>query len=138
MSVTSDYRIYPWWPQNGNAWVHPDDVKLARRLIPSSRMFRSEGREGSYLVLGYGPYRIRVRPALRQLVRGDGFNVGDQVEVCSHRGRNRAMIATIREMRYDNRKRAVRYSLRVRGKPVARTYTAGDLRKIERPLAPMR
>jgi len=122
------YRVYPWWPENGDSWVHPDDVRLARRLIPSTRVFRRAGREGDYLVLSYGKWRLRVKPTLRQAIPGDGFNLGDRVEVCSRMGKNRAMVATIGGMYWNARYRAIEYRLRRRDMTLARRYTAEDLR----------
>ena len=124
------YRVYPWWPEDGNAWVHPDDVRLARRLIPSSRVFRCAGREGSYLVLSYGALRLRVKPTLRQAIEGDGFDLGDLVEVCSRVGQNRPLVATIGDMHWNARARVIHYRLRRRNMMLARRYTAGDLRPV--------
>ena len=126
------YRIYPWWPHDGDAWVHPEDVGLARRLIPSMRVFRYCGREGSYLVLSYGKHRLRVKPTLRQAIPGDGFDLGDRVEVCSRMGKNRPLVATIGEMRWNARYGAIQYRLRSRNMTLARRYTAEDLRPVVR------
>jgi len=135
MRAEPPYRVYPWWPENGDAWVHPDDVRLTRRLIPSTRVFRSAGREGQYLVLTYGQLRIRVKPTLRHAVPGDGFKLGDQVEVCSKLGKNRPLVATIREMRWNARQGVIHYRLSRRGMTLARYYTAGDLRPVGRTVA---
>jgi hypothetical protein len=126
------YRVYPWWPEDGDAWIHPDDVRLARRLIPSTRVFRRVGREGPYLVLSYGRLRLRVKPTLRQTVRGDGLDLGDRVEVCSRMGKNRPLVATIGDMRWNARDRVIHYRLRSRNMTLARRYTAEDLRPVGR------
>jgi hypothetical protein len=126
------HRVYPWWPEDGDAWLHPDDVRLARRLIPSTRVFRDLGRDGAFQVLSYGKLRLRVRPTLRQAVHGDGFELGDRVEVCSHLGKNRPIVATISEMRWSARYRLIHYRLRSRNMTLARRYTAEDLRPVER------
>lgn len=132
MRTEPAYLVYPRWPEDGDAWVHPQDVRLARRLIPSTRVFRRVGREGSYLVLAYGPLRLRVKPAMRQALPGDGFNLGDQVEVCSQLGKNRAMVATIDEMHWNARCGVIQYRLRRREMTLARRYTAADLRPVAR------
>ncbi|HEY1597962.1 MAG TPA: hypothetical protein VGG64_00060 [Pirellulales bacterium] len=126
------YRVYPWWPEDGNAWIHPDDVRLARRLIPSNRVFRRVGREGPYLVLSYGKLRLRVKPTLRQAIDGDGFDLGDTVEVCSLVGKNRPLVATIRDMHWNARSRAIQYRLCRRNMTLARRYMAEDLRPVAR------
>ncbi len=122
------YRVYPRWPENGDAWIHPADVRLARTLIPSARVFRYDGREGLYLVLTYGVHRLRVKPTMRQAIRGDGFDLGDSVEVCSKLGKNRPFVATISEMHWNDRYRVIHYRLRRRDMTLARRYTAADIR----------
>ena len=32
------YGHYPWWPEDGDQWVHPEDIELARSMIPSPRV----------------------------------------------------------------------------------------------------
>ena|SRR5437868_310319 len=130
MRTEPAYRVYPWWPEDGNDWVHPEDVRLVRRMIPSPRVFRYVGREGSYLVLTYGKHRLRVKPTLRQALAGDGFNVGDQVEVCSRMGKNRPIVATIRDMLWNPGRGVIQYRLRRRGMVLERRYTADDLRPV--------
>ena len=44
------YGYFPWWPQDGNDWLHPDDVAIARSMIPSNRMFRRDGTRRRILV----------------------------------------------------------------------------------------
>lgn len=130
MRAEPPYRVYPWWPENGDAWVHPEDVRLVRRLIPSTRVFRAAGREGAYLVLTYGALRFRVKPTLRHAIPGDGYELGDQVEVCSKMGKNRALVATIRDMRWNARQGVIHYRLSRRDMTLARYYTAADLRPV--------
>jgi len=132
MRTEPTYRVYPWWPADGDAWVHPDDVRLARRLIPSTRVFRRVGREGAYLVLSYGKHRLRVKPTLRKAVPGDGLDVGDRVEVCSHNGRNRPLVGTIGDMRWNARYGVIQYRVRSRNMTLARRYTIDDLRPVGR------
>jgi hypothetical protein len=128
------YRVYPWWPDDGDGWVHPDDVRLARRLIPGTRVYRYVGREGPYTLLSYGKIRLRVKPTLRQDVPGDGLDLGDRVEVCSRMGKNRPLVATISDMRWNARYRVIQYRLRSRNMTLARRYMADDLRPVDRKL----
>jgi hypothetical protein len=125
------YGYYPWWPEDGNDWLHPDDVETARELIPSLRIFRREGEQGEFEVLYYGDQRIRVRPALWQEIQNEGFELGDWVEVLSRCGQNRPRTGTIRERLWDQRTRAIRYQIFDRGQPIAKGYAAEDLRHID-------
>ena len=54
MKVDPKYGYYPWWPEDGNDWVHPEDVELARQMIPSPRVFRRDGEQGPFVILHYG------------------------------------------------------------------------------------
>lgn len=130
MRTEPNYRVYSRWPEDGDAWIHPADVRLVRRLIPSARVFRYDGREGKFLVLKYGRFRVRVLPSLREAIRGDGFDLGDQVEVCSRMGKNRPFVATISEMHWNAHHRVIHYRLRRRNMTLARPYTAEDFRAV--------
>ena len=85
-----------------------------RKLIPSTRVFRRTGREGAYVVLRYGDNRLPVKPTLQHALVGDGFDLGDQVEVCSQMGKNRPFLATICEMDWNAHFRVIYYRLRRR------------------------
>ena len=75
------YGYFPWWPENGNDWVHPEDIATARAMIPSGRIYRRDGTSGPYVVLHYGEVRLRVKRTLWQEVEPEGFEIGDWVEV---------------------------------------------------------
>ncbi len=128
------YCVFPRWPQDDDAWIHPDDVPAVRRLIPGTRVFRRGGQEGQYFVLRYGKLRLRIHSAMHVALSGDGLNVGDLVEVCSQVGKNRPMMAMIAEMHWSARYGAIEYRLRRRAMTLARRYTAGDLRLVTRRL----
>ena len=83
MKTDPKYGYYPWWPEDGDAWLHPEDVELGRSLIPSYRIFRRDGSEGPFGWLHYGEVRLRVKPTLWKEVSPEGFEIGDWVEVLS-------------------------------------------------------
>ena len=127
------YGIFPWWPDSGDQWIHPDDLRLARKIIPGGRVFRREQVGDEYFELRYGRWRLRVKPALWKVVRADGFDVGNRVEILSRLNLNRPAIAVICEMHWDPDARQIRYYLRHRGQKLPRSYSADDLR----PVAPL-
>jgi len=131
INVEPRYGYYPWWPEDGNDWLCPEDIKLARRLIPSMRVFRREGEQGPFVVLQYGDLKLRVLRTLWQEVASEGFELGDWVEVLSRCGQNEPRTGTIRERVWDERARALRYQLRGNGQPLAKFYAADDLRHVE-------
>jgi hypothetical protein len=125
------YGYFPWWPEDGNAWVHPEDVELARKLIPSDRVFRRDGTEGDYLLLHYGDLTLRVRRTLWQEVPPEGYELGDWVEVRSRGMRNEPRTGILREMLWDDWARGIRYLIWEKGVPIERCYSRDDLRHVE-------
>jgi len=125
------YGYYPWWPENGNDWLHSEDVQQARQMIPSQRVFRREGEQGPFVVLHYGDVKLRVLRTLWHEVKGDGFELGDWVEVLSRCGHNDPRTGTIRERVWDEQARALRYQLFDNGQGIANFYAADDLRHVE-------
>lgn len=125
------YGYFPWWPQDGDDWLHPDDVERARSMIPSSRIFRRDGSDREYLQLKYGDFTLRVRPTLWQEVLPEGFEIGDWVEVLSRGMRNEPRTGVIREIVWDDRARALRYQIFENDQPIADLYAADDLQHIE-------
>jgi hypothetical protein len=125
------YGYFPHWPQDGNDWLHPDDVATARAMIPSQRVFRREGTDGEYAVLHYGDISLRVRPALWQEVEGEGVEIGDWVEVLSRGMLNEPRTGTIREILWDETVRSIRYQISDGGQPVEQMYAREDLQRVE-------
>ncbi len=132
MKIDPRYGYYPWWPEDGDHWLHPDDVELARDRFPSMRIYRREAPDdGEYDLLHYGDETLRIRPSLWQEVASEGFEIGDWVEVLSRGLRNTPRTGTIREMFWDRKDRAIRYQIMENNQPIAEQYTADDLRPIE-------
>jgi hypothetical protein len=133
MALKTDpkYGFYPWWPEDGDDWLHPEDVKLARDAIPSPRVWRRDGRHGPYVVLHYGQQRLRVKRTLWQEVPPEGFEIGDWVEILSRGARNEPRTGVIREMFWEPRSRSMRYQITEAGAPIAKMYEAADLQHVE-------
>ena len=125
------YGFYPWWPEDGDDWVHPRDVAAARSTIPSPRVFRRDGQHGKFIVLHYGALRLRVKRTLWQEVPWEGFDVGNWVEVLSRGQLNTPRTGVIREMHWEPRARAMRYYIEENGVPIPKAYGAQDLRHVE-------
>lgn len=131
------YGHYPWWPEDGDDWVHPEDVRLVRSLIPSPRIFRREGQWQDYIILHYGQLRFRVKRTLWQEVPFEGFNVGDWVEVMSRGQANTFRTGVIRDMHWDAHAGAIRYFIDENGVRLTNAFSAEDLRPVSptRPLS---
>lgn len=126
------FGYFPWWPQDGDDWLHPDDVALARTMIPSQRVFCRDGSEGDYLLLHYGIVTLRAHRTLWQEVPHEGFNIGDCVEVLSRGLRNESRTGVIREMLWNDHHRAIGYLISDNDVPVPDIFTRDDLQHVER------
>ena len=125
------YGCFLRWPQDGNDWLHPDDVPLVRSLIPSNRVFCRDGVEGDFHRFHYGNITFRARPALWQEVQYEGFDIGDWVEVLRHGMRNEPRTGVLREMVWDDRDRALRYQIAENDAPITDLYSREDLQRVD-------
>jgi hypothetical protein len=126
------YGYFPRWPQDGDDWIHPDDVPIARAMIPSGRVFCRDGADGEYALLRYGDVTLRVRAALWQEIEPEGLAIGDWVEVLSRGMLNEPRTGTIREMLWDENARALRYQIHAGGQLIDLMYAREDLQFVER------
>jgi hypothetical protein len=128
------YGYFPWWPEDGNAWVHPEDVELARRMIPSGRVFRRDGQRGEFIIMHYGDVRLRVRRTLWVEVETEGLEIGDWVEVLSRGMLNEPRVGVVREMLWDEHAGALRYQIsEIGGRPLETQFAREDLQRVEPP-----
>ena len=125
------HGIYPWWPEDGDDWLHPEDVVTARRMIPSDRVFRRDGSDGPYVLLHYGDVRLRVLRTLWIAVQWEGLDVGDWVEVMSRGSKNEFRTGRVREMLWHAKSGTIRYQISQAGTPIETLFTREDLRPVE-------
>ena len=83
-----DWGAYLRWPSNGDEWIHPQDIELVRRLIPSRRVFRRSQWDGEFYQLHYGETSFRVRPSMWVRVPDIDLEVEQQVELLSCQQQN--------------------------------------------------
>jgi hypothetical protein len=124
------YGFYPWWPEDGDDWVHPNDIKLARSHIPSPRIFKRDGQRGEHLIISYGVVRLRVKRTLWREVPWEGFDMGDWVEVMSRGAVNTWRTGIIREMVWNARWAKIHYYIDEAGQPIPKAYSREDLRHV--------
>lgn len=123
-----DYGCFPRWPENGQAWIHPDDVATVTRYLPSERVLRRESFDGTYYHYRYGDVRFRLRPCLWLKVAAEGLDIGDQVETIGVGMERELFTAKICGMYFVRRKGRLLYRVCRLGKPVPRLYLADELR----------
>jgi hypothetical protein len=127
-----DCGVYLNWPAEGTDWIHPEDVSVVERWVPSDRVFRRIGFDGTYYHLQYGDTVARVKPTLWLKIIDEGFQIGDQVEVKSIELEREPIIARILEIRYDAALGSVYYLLEHRELPLARRYRGEELHQLTR------
>ena len=131
MKTDPRYGYYARWPEDGDAWVHPEDVSLARTLIPSDRIWRRDDLDGPFMQLTYGDICLRVQPTLWVEVDSEGLEIGDWVEVKSRVGKNAYQIAKLCDMLWGEHSSRIRYRVERRGQVVPIDFEREDLRPVE-------
>ena len=122
------------WPEDGHDWIHPDDLDVARALIPSKRVFRKEYTadpihdELGYVVYVYGSRSFRGKQTLWHEVETDGYELEDTVEVKSAYGKRRPIIADISGMFWNRHRQSIEYELIKNGVPQPGRFDATQFR----------
>lgn len=126
--ILPDYGCIPRWPQDGQAFIHPDDVPIATRCFPSERVLRRDRFDGVYYHYAYGSLRFRLRPCMWLKVTADGIDIGDQVETTGASLERELFVASVWGMYFVRRKGCILYRLRRGDTTVPNLYTARELR----------
>lgn len=127
------WGVYRWWPEDGEAWVHPFDVGIVKRLVPGNRVFRREDLDETWLQVSYGQIRFRAKSTIWYEVDPDGFEIGDMVEVKSRMGKAEPFIGRIRDMFWNHRYKQIEYYLDRSESPQVRPYLAADMEFLDQP-----
>ncbi|NNE00081.1 MAG: hypothetical protein HKN47_22400 [Pirellulaceae bacterium] len=128
MQQFPQYGCFPRWPEDGQGFIHPDDVPVATRCLPSERVFRRDAFDGVYYHYRYGTLRFRLRPCLWLKVNADGIDVGDSVETTGVSLERELFVANVWGMYYVRRKGCILYRLRRNDSLVPRLYPRHQLR----------
>ena len=122
-----DCGVYLVWPCDGVDWIHPDDVSLVEKWVPSTRVFRRHSFDGNFYRLQYGERSVRVKPSMWRRVEDEGLSVGDRVEILSHFQENDPGMGVISEMRFEKESARILYTVVSRELALPRTFVASDL-----------
>jgi len=116
------------WPLSGEDWIAETDRFIAKRLIPSSRIFmrQAELLDG-WNVYVYGRIRFRAGPVNWFPVSQPVFYRGDHVQIKSSMNQRRPAVAVIREVLWNRHRRHIEYKLVIAGARQPRGYTADEL-----------
>ena len=123
-----DYGCFPRWPPDGQSFIHPDDVAVAVRCLPSERVFRRHAFDGVFYHYTYGSVRFRLRPCLWLQVKAEGIDIGDRIETIGVGMERDLFVAEVWGMHFVRRKGRILYRLRQGGNVVPRLYASHQLR----------
>lgn len=125
------YGLLPRWPENGNEFIHPDDVPLVSRLIPSERVLRRDSFDGTYYHYRYGEFVFRMRPCLWLTIKAEGLDLGDEVETIGLGMERELFIGVITGMYYVRRKGRILYRLRKSDQTMKQLFVREHLRLLK-------
>ncbi|GAB5403802.1 MAG: hypothetical protein Aurels2KO_20330 [Aureliella sp.] len=125
-----DWGVYLRWPEDGNEWIHPEDVTLATQLIPSRRVFKRTKWDSGFYHLLYGEHFLRVRPSMWTQVPGVDLELGQQVELLAQFGKHDPGVFRIEDILYDNEKHRIEFALN-RGEIVLESlFSRSDIKPV--------
>ena len=123
--------VFLWWPGPVEEWAHPEDHEIAAEVIPSDRIFRREELQNGYFKISYGDMQLRIKPIIWLEVSSEGYAIGDEIEVKSNLGRNRPFVASIVEIRWDQKNRRTLYRIEKHGQPLVRDYLSHEFQMVK-------
>lgn len=125
-----DYGCIPRWPEEGQDFIHPEDVDVATKCFPSERVFRRDRFDGEYYYYSYGEIRFRLRPSMWLEIKTEGLDIGDAVETVGTSMERELFVAEIWGMHFVRRKGRILYRLRRGSVTVPNLYSFQQLRLV--------
>lgn len=125
-----DWGVFFRWPAEDSGWLHPEDVQIATKLIPSSRVFRRFRWDGEFYWLKYGEVTIRTKPSMWNSIEPVDLDVGQQVEVLHLQGKNDSGVFRIRDILFNADQESCDFFLRRDEMKIPRPFSRRDLRPI--------
>ena len=125
------FGVFLRWPEDGEDWIHPFDIGVARHLLPGNRVFRRDDCDADYYLYSYGELSFRAKPKLWMLLEHEGFEVGDTVQIKSQFGSAWPCITTICDIHWDQPTRQILYQVEGFGRFPSRRFTATDFEMVQ-------
>ncbi len=124
------FGVFVRWPEDGEDWIHPLDIGIARHLLPGNRVFRRVDYDADYYRFIYGELSFRARPRMWILIENEGFEVGDSIEIRSQMGKNWPMLAYIKEIVWNHLTKQINYLAVGSGRKIQQPPLARDIHRI--------
>ena len=114
LKIQPVYGVIAQWPdQPPPDWVHPDDLPIARRLIPSFRILkRTYVPDSEYYRYAYGEDGFRARGIMWLVIAHEGLDIGDRIEVGSQMGQSWPILGEVVEVEWNKIEQRIEYQIR--------------------------
>lgn len=122
------WALYPWFEENGEWLIHPDDLERMRAFRPYGVVFRVLGEDGKYVAICSGDQVFRVRREILKMIEPKEcwrFEVGDTVLVKASR-----YSGVVSSIHWHQKESRPFYLLEVGGTIKSRRYWPEELEKI--------
>ena len=122
------WALYPWFEENGEWLIHPDDLERMRAFRPHGVVFRVLGEDGKYVTICGGDQVFRVQREILKMIEPKEcwrFEVGDTVLV-----RFSKYSGVVSSIHWHQKESRPFYLLKVGGTIKSRRYGPEELEKI--------
>lgn len=126
-----DWGVFLRWPEDGEGWLHPEDLGVARELIPSDRVFRRSSFDGEFYLLHYGPILLRCKPAMWLSISSVDLEVEQAVELLARQGKNDSGVFHVSQILYRRELGFVEFCLKRDSLELAQKFRREDLRPLQ-------
>ena len=126
--VLPDYGYISRWPEDGQAFIHPEDIAGATRCFPSHRILRRESFDGTHYHYRYGTTTFRLCPVMWIKVAYEGIDIGDRIETIGLGFEQDRFVAEVCGMHFIRRKGRIAYRLRRGEQQVPHLFTAEKMK----------
>ena len=125
--MSSIWGTYPWFEEDGDELIHPDDRGNIKILIGNSKAYEFVKKDDGYNELKYGENVFRIKDVLKKELPEPNYKIGETVMI-----KNKDCIgAVITDVMWHTSMQKYYYYLSVNGKKKTRRYFDDDLTKKE-------
>ena len=117
------WGLYPWFIEDGEQLIFPDDLESFKNLLPYGKVFNCIDEVDGYLVLQYGKCTFRVKPDLYKTVNQPRFVIGCNVKLA----KDNTQEGTIEEINWHQKNNSPIYYISINGKKKSTRYFDEDL-----------
>ncbi len=123
------WGLYPWFQEQGEARIHPEDLQAFKNLKPYGKVFEQIGSIEEYIVLQYNKIKYRVKKDLFTVLPiSPVFTFGDRVEDINHPDR----VGTICDIEWHHKDKQFIYFIEINEKKSSKRYYDRDLTRHSR------